>query len=243
MIWSVADILRGGWKQHEYQDVILPLVVLKRLDSTLSDTKLKVLEQYNQWTGKLKDLSGILKQAAGVEFYNTSPYDFNKLLEDSSDVARNFQHYLNGYSKNIQDIIEHFDFNKQLERLQGGDLLYLVLKKINEVKLHPSEVSPSEMGTIFEHLLQKFSEMSNETAGEHFTPRDVIKLMVEILLSLDTDLLKEPHRIFKIYDPACGTGGMLTLAKEQIQNQVNKKTDVYLYGQELNSVTYAIAKS
>jgi type I restriction enzyme M protein len=243
MIWSVADILRGGWKQHEYQDVILPLVVLKRLDSILADTKAKVLEQHNQYHGKLKDLDQILKHASGAAFYNTSPYDFKKLLEDPYSIAKNFKHYLNGYSENIQDIIEKFDFGKQLDRLEGGGMLFLVLQEINKVNLHPSEVDNHTMGVIFEHLLQKFSEMSNETAGEHFTPRDVIELMVEVLLNPDADLLKKPHRIFKIYDPACGTGGMLTVAKDHIQKHINPKADVYLYGQELNSVTYAMAKS
>ena len=243
MIWSVADILWGGWKRHEYPDVILPLVVLKRLDSILADTKAKVLESHNQYHGKLKDLDQILKHASGVEFYNTSPYDFKKLLEDHHNVAKNFKHYLNGYSENIQDIIEKFNFGKQLERLEGGNVFYEVLKKIDEVDLHPSSVDNHTMGLIFEHLLQKFSEMSNETAGEHFTPRDVIELMVEVLLNPDAELLKKPHRIFKIYDPACGTGGMLTVAKDYIHQQISDKTDVYLYGQEINGVTYAIAKS
>lgn len=243
MIWSVADILRGGWKQHEYQDVILPLVVLKRLDSILADTKAKVLDSHNQYHGKLKDLDQILKHASGVAFYNTSPYDFKKLLEDPHGIAKNFKHYLNGYSENIQDIIEKFDFKKQLDRLEGGGLLFLVLQEINKVNLHPSEVDNHTMGVIFEHLLQKFSEMSNETAGEHFTPRDVIELMVDILLTPDETLLKKPHRIFKIYDPACGTGGMLTVAKDHIRKEICSKADVYLYGQELNSVTYAMAKS
>ncbi len=243
MIWNVADILRGGWKQHEYQDVILPLVVLKRLDSILADTKAKVLDSHNQYHGKLKDLDQILKHASGVAFYNTSPYDFKKLLEDPHGIAKNFKHYLNGYSENIQDIIEKFDFKKQLDRLEGGGLLFLVLQEINKVNLHPNEVDNHTMGVIFEHLLQKFSEMSNETAGEHFTPRDVIVLMVDILLTPDEALLKKPHRIFKVYDPACGTGGMLTVAKDHIRKEINPKADVYLYGQELNSVTYAMAKS
>lgn len=243
MIWSVADILRGGWKQHEYQDVILPLVVLKRLDSILADTKQKVLDQHNQYGGKLKDLDLILKSASGAAFYNTSPYDFKKLLEDPHHIAKNFKNYLKGFSENIRDIIEKFDFEKQLERLEGGGLLFLVLQETNKVDLHPREVDNHTMGLIFEHLLQKFSEMSNETAGEHFTPRDVIGLMVEVLLAPDEALLKKPHRIFKIYDPACGTGGMLTVAKDHIEQDLKSKADVYLYGQELNSVTYAMAKS
>jgi len=243
MIWNIADILRGGWKQHEYQDVILPFIVLKRLDSILTDTKDKVREQYNQWHGKVKDLDPILKKASGHAFYNVSPYNFQKFTEDPRNIAKNFKKYLSDYSSNIQDIIEKFDFEKQLERLEGGNLLFLVIQKLNEVDFHPSKVDNHQMGQIFEELLRKFSEMSNETAGEHYTPRDVIKVMVEILLSPDAKELKKPHVIKKIYDPACGTGGMLTVAKDYIQGNINNKADVFLYGQELNSVTYAMAKS
>lgn len=244
LIWGIADsALRGGWKQHEYQDVILPFVVLKRLDSILADSKDKVREQYNQWHGKVNDLDPILKKASGHAFYNVSPYNFKKLTEDPGNIFKNFKKYLKDYSKNIQDIIEKFDFERQLERLEGGNLLYLIIQELNEVDLHPSRVDNHQMGQIFEELLRKFSEMSNETAGEHYTPRDVIKVMVEILLSPDEKELKKPHVIKKIYDPACGTGGMLTVAKDYIIENINNKADVFLYGQELNSVTYAMAKS
>ena len=243
MIWNIADILRGGWKQHEYQDVILPLVVLKRLDSILTDTKPKVLEKYNEYKGKINDLDPILKKTSGTAFYNISDYDFKTLLGDPKHLAKNFKQYINGYSKNIQDIFEKFDFNKQLERLEGGDLLFLVIQELNKVDLHPSAVDNYQMGHVFEELLRKFSEMSNETAGEHYTPRDVIGLMTELLFSPDIQDLKKPHVIKKIYDPACGTGGMLSVAKDYIIEKINKEADIFLYGQELNSVTYAMAKS
>lgn len=243
MIWNVADILRGGWKQHEYQDVILPLVVLKRLDSILADTKQAVLNKNDEYQGKINDLDPILKRTSKVEFYNTSAYDFKLLLSDPKNIAKNFRLYINGFSKNIQDIFEKFNFNVQLERLEGGDMLFLVIQELNKIDLHPSKVDNYQMGHIFEELLRKFSEMSNETAGEHYTPRDVITTMVEMLLSPDMAELKKPHVIKKIYDPACGTGGMLTTAKDYIIDQVNNEADIYLYGQELNSVTYAIAKS
>ena len=191
MIWNIADILRGGWKQHEYQDVILPLVVLKRLDSILIDTKPKVLEKYNEYKGKIIDLDPILKRTSGTEFYNISDYNFKTLLGDSKHLAKNFKQYINGYSKNIQDIFEKFDFDKQLERLEGGDLLFLVIQELNKVDLHPSKVDNYAMGHIFEELLRKFSEMSNETAGEHYTPRDVIRLMTELLFSPDAKELKK----------------------------------------------------
>lgn len=242
MIWNVADILRGGWKQHEYQDVILPLVVLKRLDSILAPTKSKVLKQNNEYKGKV-NVDPILKKVSGVGFYNVSPYDFEKLTEEPSHIAKNFRHYLNGYSENIRDIFEKFDFEKQLERLEGGNLLFLVIQELNKVDLHPATVDNHQMGLIFEELLRKFSEMSNETAGEHYTPRDVIQIMVEILFAPDQKALKTPHVIKTIYDPACGTGGMLTVAKDYILQSINQEADIYLYGQELNSVTYAMAKS
>ena len=233
MIWNIADILRGGWKQHEYQDVILPLVVLKRLDSILADTKAKVLEKHNEYQGKINDLDPILKKTSGAAFYNISDYDFKTILGEPKHLAKNFRLYINGYSKNIQDIFEKFDFNKQLERLEGGDLLFYVIQELNKVDLHPSKVDNYQMGHVFEELLRKFSEMSNETAGEHYTPRDVISVMTELLFSPDTKDLKKPHVIKKIYDPACGTGGMLSVSKDYI----------FLYGQELNSITYAMAKS
>ena len=243
MIWNIADILRGGWKQHEYQDVILPLVVLKRLDSILEDIKPQVLEKYNEYKGKVNDLDPILKRTSGAAFYNVSDYDFKTLLGEPKQLARNFKQYINGYSKNIQDIFEKFDFSKQLERLEGGNLLFLVIQELNKVDLHPSAVDNYQMGHVFEELLRKFSEMSNETAGEHYTPRDVIGLMNELLFSPDKKDLKKPHVIKKIYDPACGTGGMLSVAKDYIFDKINKEADIFLYGQELNSVTYAMAKS
>lgn len=242
LIWSIADILRGGWHQYEYQNVILPLVVLKRLDSILANSKTKVLEKYNQYKGRV-DVDPILRKESGVGFYNTSPYDFNKLTEAPKEIAANFNNYINGFSENIRDIFEKFDFDKQLERLEGGNLLFLIIQELNKVDLHPKAVDNYQMGLIFEELLRKFSEMSNETAGEHYTPRDVIRLMVEVLFDPDKKELNKTHVIKTIYDPACGTGGMLTVGKDFVLNKINKDATVYLYGQELNSVTYAMAKS
>jgi type I restriction enzyme M protein len=244
LIWSVANLLRGSWKQHEYQDVILPLVVLKRLDSILKDTKEKVLETYNNFEGKLENTDPILKKASGAGFYNTSPYDFDKLLADEpNQIANNLRSYINGFSPNVFEIIEKFDFEKQLSRLQGSNLLYLIIKEINKVDLHPDKVDNTEMGYIFEELIRKFAEMSNETAGEHYTPREVIKMMVEIMFSPDKEKLKDKHLVKTVYDCCCGTGGMLTVSKDHILNTINKDADIYLYGQELNSATYAICKA
>src|SRR3989339_26307 len=242
IIWQIAELLRGGWKQYEYQDVVLPLVVLRRLDSVLADTKPAVLEQYNRFHGKV-ELDPILKSASKVGFYNTSPYDFSKLLEDPKNIAKNLQNFIDGFSDNIKEIFAKFDFGKQLSRLEGGNLLYLILKEFNKIDLHPRATSNHEMGSIFEELIRKFNEQSNETAGEHYTPREVIKTMVEILFAPDKELLNKKHIIKTIYDCASGTGGMLTTSKEHILSVINKDADIYLYGQELNPITYAICKS
>lgn len=245
LIWNVADILRGGWKQHEYQDVILPLVVLKRLDSVLAKTKQNVLQTYNQMHGTMSDdsLSLFLEKEAGYKFYNTSPYDFKKLLDDSEGIYANFINYLDGFSPNVRDIVTKFEFQKQLNKLKSGKILHLILKELDKVDLRPEVVSNHDMGYIFEELIRKFNEQSNETAGEHYTPREVIRLMVRLLLQPDADRIKGESKIIEMYDPACGTGGMLTIGKEYIQEKINPDAEVFLYGQELNPQTYAIAKS
>lgn len=245
LIWNIADILRGGWKQHEYQDVILPLVVLKRLDSVLASNKQKVLQTYNQMHGTMSDesLALFLEKSAGYKFYNVSPYDFKKLLEDTEGIYPNFINYLDGYSANVRDIVQKFDFQKQLNKLKGGKILHLVLKELDKVDLSPQTLSNHDMGYIFEELIRKFNEQSNETAGEHYTPREVIKLMVRLLLEPDQQRIKGESKILEMYDPCCGTGGMLTIGKEHILNHINPSAEVFLYGQELNSQTFAIAKS
>lgn len=244
LIWNIAEILRGSWKQYEYQDVILPLVLLKRLDTVLEPTKEKVLVTYNEHSNE-KDtvLDPILMDISGVGFYNKSNYDFQKLLDEPSQIAQNFRDYQNGFSENIRDIFEKFDFDKHLVRLKGGNLLYHIVKELNKVDLNPASLDNHEMGSIFEELLRKFAEQSNETAGEHYTPRDVVKLMAELLLEPDKNLLKQPHKIFRIYDCACGTGGMLSVSQDLVHHQISESTQMYLYGQELNPQTYAICKA
>lgn len=242
IIWPFAELLRGGWKQHEYQDVILPLVLIKRIDTMLEPTRLEVRRKYHQFAGKT-DVGPILKATAGVDFYNTSDYDFKTLLDDPSHVAKNFQLYIDGFSQNVREIIDKFEFERQLERLEGGNILYEMIKKLNTVDLSPSAVDNHEMGTIFEDLLRRFSEQSNETAGEHYTPRDVVTLLAELLIEPDKEELQKPYVARRIYDPTVGTGGILSIAKETIQKKINSKADIYLYGQELNPQTYAIAKA
>lgn len=245
LIWNIADILRGGWKQYEYQNVILPFVVLKRIDSVLAPEKQKVIQTNTQMADRVSDsgLDGFLRTAAGRQFYNTSPYDFEKLLEDSDNVYANFQAYLDGFSPNIRDIVSKFGFDEQLKKLKSNKILYLILKELDKVNLDPSNVSNHDMGYIFEELIRKFNEQSNETAGEHYTPREVIRLMTRLLLDPDESKIKGDSKIIEIYDPTCGTGGMLTISKEHIKSDINPDAKVYLYGQELNPQTYAIAKS
>jgi len=240
-IWSVADLLRGDYKASEYHDVILPLTVLRRLDAVLEPTKEKVLKRYQEVKKRLDKYDSLLKSVSGYPFYNTSKFTFKTLMQDPDNIAINLKNYINGFSREMYDIIENFEFDKEIDKLNKADLLYLLIEKFNSIDLHPDSVANHEMGTIFEELIRKFSEQSNETAGEHFTPREVIQLMVKLIVAGNGGL-KTPNIIKAIYDPACGTGGMLTIAKNEI-GQINPSAKVFLYGQELNPKTYAISKS
>jgi len=244
-IWQVADdILRGTFKQHEYGDIILPFVVLRRLDCVLEDSKDKVIQTYEKFKDKLKDPSQIiLKATDGKNFYNTSHYDLKRLSQDAKEIELNFNNYINGYSENVRDIIENFQLDKIITRLANNDLLFILINKFTEIDLHPDIVPNHQMGYIFEELLRRFSEMSNETAGEHYTPREVIRLMVNILFAEHQEELMGKGIIRTVFDPACGTGGMLTVAKDHIQDNINPDLDIIMYGQQLNEQTYAIAKS
>lgn len=239
---SIANLLRGGWKLYEYQDVILPFLVLKRLDTVLEPTKSDVIEMYNNLDGKGVSLS-ILETKTGYKFWNTSYYTFKKLLDDPNNINKNLDNYIDGFSDNIKDIFKKLEFHNILQKLQQGDLLYRIVSEFDKLNLHPDIVSNHEIGLAFEDLLRHFSEQSNETAGEHYTPRDVVRLMAQLLFSGEEDILKKLGTIVRLYDPACGTGGMLTVGKEYIVNEINKDAKVYLYGQELNPKTYAIAKA
>lgn len=241
-IWNVADLLRGSWHAYEYQDVILPITVLKRLDAALEPTKQKVLTRFNELDGKVTDL-GILRRISGYDFYNTSPYTIEKLLDDPAHIERNIRNYINGFSDNVKDIFKKFKFETQLDRLKGGDLLYLVLNEFNKIDLHADRVTNAEIGLAFEDLIRRFAEQSNETAGEHYTPRDVVRLMTALLFLGEEKELEKRGVVKTLYDPACGTGGMLTVGKEYIQDNFNKDATVYLFGQELNEKTYAICKA
>jgi len=243
-IWNIANHLRGSWKAYEYQDVILPLTVLKRLDDVLEPTKQKVIERYNELDGQIEgDSLSILRRVTGYDFYNTSHYTFKKLLEEPTHLARNLRRYIDRFSPNIRDIFSKFNFDRQLERLEKGNILYLVLQEFNKIDLHPERVPNHIIGLAFEDLIRRFAEQSNETAGEHYTPRDVVRLMAGLIFTGEEEELTKSGKVKTIYDPACGTGGMLSVSADYIKEHFSSKTKVHLFGQELNSVTYAIAKA
>ncbi|WP_420118782.1 type I restriction-modification system subunit M [Micromonospora sp.] len=242
-IWSVADLLRGDYKQSEYGRVILPLTVLRRLDCVLAPTKDAVLDRHRQLRASgVQNVDPVLRRAAGLSFYNTSEMSFRKLLGDQDHVALNLRAYIGGFSPGAVDVLEKYGFDTQIGRLAEAGLLYQVVAKFADIDLHPDVVSNHQMGYVFEELVRRFSEISNETAGEHFTPREVIKLMVNLLLAPDEEELITPGIVRKVYDPACGTGGMLSEAQEHIEAH-NAHATVEVYGQELNGETYAICRS
>jgi type I restriction enzyme M protein len=242
-IWTVADLLRGDYKASEYGRVILPLTVLRRLDQVLAPTREAVREAHARFADSPEALrERMLLRAAGQGFYNVSRLDFATLLDDPTHVAQNLVGYVNGFSENARDIVQHFRFGEQVERLDRANLLFLVLQKFAAIDLHPDTVSNTEMGYIFEELIRKFSEQSNETAGEHFTPREVIRFMVNILFVEDGEALRRPGIVRTMLDPACGTGGMLSVAEEYLR-ELNPDAKLQVFGQELNGESYAICKS
>lgn len=243
LIWSIADKLVGVYKPHEYGDVILPLTVLKRFDSVLSDKKDKVLEMAKKYPETFAKRDFILKETAGQKFYNTSKYDFKRLLNDPDNIEENFYNYINGYSDEVKDIIKNFDLKKQIEKMASNGILYQVIDTFNSEKanLHPNYVSNIEMGYIFEEIIRRFNELSNEEAGQHYTPREVIELMVNLIFE-DEEELADSSKIKTVYDGACGTGGMLTAAMEYAK-KLNSSSRMLCYGQELNAQTYAICKA
>lgn len=242
LIWAIADKLTGVYKPHEYGEVILPLTVIRRFDCVLADTKEAVLKK-NEQVGKLLMKDVFLCKESGYDFYNISKFDFQKLLSDPDGIEANFRAYINGFSENVRNIIEKFNFDNQITRLAEKNLLYIVIQEFTTANadLHPSKISNLEMGYIFEEIIRRFSEAHNEDAGQHYTPREVIELMVNILFYNDSDLLT--GNIAKtIYDPACGTGGMLSVAEDYLK-KLNKDAELIAFGQEINDQTYAICKA
>ena len=241
-IWGIADLIRDSFKRSKYQDVILPFTVLRRIDSVLAPTKPQVLQTLREYGSQLDNPEGLLRSQSGYAFYNTSLYDFDSLLGDHENLAHNLRNYINLFSENMREVIERFDFDNTIKKLDEANLLYQVMERFKNIDLHPDSVSNSEMGLIFEELIRKFNEASNENPGEHFTPREVIRLMVDLLVAHDRDDLMQAGKEVLVYDPCCGTGGMLTLFKDRIED-MNDQATVRLYGQEVNPETFAVAKS
>ena len=248
LVWNVADdVLRGLFKPHEYGDITLPFLVLRRLDCILDEDgrKDKAIEIYNQFKNQVPEdaLPPIILRAINTSFYNTSQYDLSRLTEDPTNIHLNFENYIGGFSQDVRDIIENFNLDRFIGRLEKNNRLFMFCDKFTEVDLHPDQVDNHTMGQIFEELLRRFSEMSNETSGEHYTPRDVVQLLVSLLFAEHREDLRGQGVIRSIFDPCCGTGGMLTIGKEYFREQINPDATIRLLGQELNAQTYAICKS
>jgi type I restriction enzyme M protein len=241
-IWSICNLLRGPYKRNEYRKVILPLTVLRRFDCLLAPTKAQVLAAHPGIKTKPETVvRSLLEQITGRPFYNLSKLDLPRLLDDPNQLAPNLNAYINGFSRNVREIMERFAFDQQIARMAEKNLLYEVIKKFASVDLSPDRVGNIQMGYVFEELIRIGAEQSNEEAGEHFTPREVIKLMVNLLLSPEQDLRKS-HVVKTIYDPACGTGGMLSVAERYIRD-LNADADPHLFGQDWNDESWAICKA
>ena len=241
-IWSVADLLRGDYKQSEYGKVILPFTVLRRLDCVLEATKADVLAEKATREATGLNPEPFLLRKSGQFFYNTSPLDLKKLMGDQDHIGENLRAYMQAFSPAVRDIFESFEFHTQIDKLAKAGLLYMVTEKFASINLHPDAVSNAEMGAVFEELIRKFAELSNETAGEHFTPREVIRLMVNLLFIEDDAALTQPGVVRSLYDPTAGTGGMLSVAGEHLAS-LNPDARLVMYGQELNPESYAICKA
>ncbi|THA85584.1 class I SAM-dependent DNA methyltransferase [Streptomyces sp. A0592] len=240
--WSVADLLRGDYKQSDYGKVILPFTVLRRLECVLEPTREKVVETVDRFAGQDIDTGHFLRRASGHSFYNRSDLTLKKIAADPQNAAKNLQIYVGAFSENAREVLDKYEFNQQVRKLDGANLLYQVIGRFTDLDLHPDVVPNHNMGYIFEELIRRFAEQSNETAGEHFTPREVIKLMVNLLVAPDADALSLPGVVRTVMDPACGTGGMLSAADDRIL-ALNPDATVEVYGQELNPESWAICRS
>jgi type I restriction enzyme M protein len=240
-IWSIAELLRGPYKPEDYGHVVLPMAVLRRFDCALECTKTDVLDQYEQVKELPEEIRDeILNRVAGQQFNNTSKYDFQRLQSDADNIADNLRDYINGFSKSARDIIEYFDFEKQIDKMERNNMLYLVVQRFSQIDLHPNQVSNREMGYIFEELIRRFSEHAE--AGDHYTPREVIRLMVALLFMDDEDILTKPGITQTLYDSCAGTGGMGSVAQDYLK-ELNPKADLEFFAQEFNEESYAICQA
>src|SRR6266699_734990 len=254
-LWGVADLIRDTFRRGKYQDVILPLTVLRRLDCVLAGTKERVLKRQAELKGKgREDLDAQLRRASGFAFYNTSRYDFDKLLADAPHLSANLRNYIAGFSPNMREVLEKFDFDNTISKLDEAGLIFQVLERFKNIDLHPDKIDNPAMGTIFEELIRKFNEALNENPGEHFTPRDVVHLMVDLMLAGDEARIRTKGAVRSVYDPCCGSGGMLLITKEHItvglrkngdiiRPPINPGAEIHLFGQEVNPETWAVSKS
>jgi type I restriction enzyme M protein len=245
LIWDIADILRGPYRPPQYERVMLPMTVLRRFDCVLAPTKSKVLAEYEKRKGgKVSDiaLDSVLNKAAGQRFHNRSPLTFEKLKGDPDHIDKHLVSYIKGFSANVRAIFEYFEFETEIEKMRESNILYLVVSKFCDVDLHPDRVPNEQMGLIFENLIRRFNELANETAGDHFTPRDVIRLMVNLLFINDDKLLAKPGTIRKLLDPACGTGGMLAEGQNYLREH-HADARLFVYGQDYNKRAFATAAS
>ena len=244
LIWQIADLLRGPYRPPQYERVMLPMTVLRRFDCVLAPSKPEVLAEHSRWGGRLDGdaLDVRLNRAAGQRFHNHSPLDFEKLKGDPDNIAQHLVSYIQGFSANVRRIFEYFEFEAEIEKMRESNILYLVVSKFCDVDLHPDRVPNEQMGLLFENLIRRFNELANETAGDHFTPREVIRLMVSILFIHDDELLATPGTVRKLLDPACGTGGMLAEAQNYLRDH-HGAARLYVYGQDYNNRAFATAAS
>ena len=245
LIWQIADLLRGPYRPPQYERVMLPMTVLRRFDCVLLSTKAKVLAEHERSKGsKLTGdaLDTKLNKAAGQRFHNHSPLNFERLKGDPDNIGKHLTSYIRGFSANVQRIFDFFEFEAEIERMNEANILFLVVSKFTDVDLHPASVPNEQMGLIFENLIRRFNELANETAGDHFTPREVIRLMVHILFYRDDNLLATPGTVRKLLDPACGTGGMLAEAQRYLREH-HAEAKLYVYGQDYNKRAFATAAS
>ena len=244
LIWQIADLLRGPYRPPQYERVMLPMTVLRRFDCVLTPTKLKVLAELERLQGRLhgEALDAKLNRASGQRFHNHSLLDFEKLMGDPDNTAQHLVSYIQGFSSNVREIFEYFEFETEIEKMRESNILYLIVSKFRDVDLHPDNVRNEQMGLIFENLIRRFNELANETAGDHFTPREVIRLMVDILFIHDDELLATPNAVRTLLDPACGTGGMLAEAQNYLLEH-HSAARLYVYGQDYNRRAFATAAS
>ncbi len=244
IIWGIADdVLRGAFKPNEYGRIILPFVVLRRLDCVLEKDKEKAIKIYSSLKDTIDNPEPAVLNKLNLNFYNISNYDLEKLKSDPTNIKQNFDNYIQGYSENVRDIVKNFNLQPLVDKLYDNDKLYLLIDKYTTVDLHPDTIDNHQMGTIYEELLRMFSEMTNEESGDHFTPRDIVQLLVTLVFGPDKEKLQGKGLIRTVYDPCCGTGGLLSIGKQWVKDNINSDISIELFGQELNDQTYAICKS